>query len=126
VKDPRQITSDEFKTEFFVCKHNIKLLQANSPYLQLKFLKSLDAKAKTSDKTCASKVTGITQKDASRKQWRQINRSTHKACGSLTVAVKVPTADGGQNENKTKEGMFKAVTPILLEWIQSALVAQCH
>ena len=84
-------------------------------------------KAKTrGDNTCASKVTGIIQKDASRKQWRQINRSTHKARGSLTVAVKVPTADGGQNENKTKEGMFKAVTPILLEWIQSALVAQCH
>ncbi len=109
-------------------KHNIKLLQANSPYLQLKFLKSPVAEAKTrGDNTRASKVTGIIQKKASRKQWRQINRSTRKARGSLTVAVKVLTADGGHNENKIiKEGVFKVVTPILLEWFQLVLVAQCY
>jgi hypothetical protein len=27
---------------------------------------------------------------------------------------------------KSKEGVFKAVSPIILEWFQSALVAQCH
>jgi hypothetical protein len=67
VKDPQQITSDELKTEFFVCKHNINLIQANSLYLQLKFLKSLVTKAKTrGDITCASKGSGIIQKKASR------------------------------------------------------------
>jgi hypothetical protein len=78
MKDPWQITSDEFKTEFCFCKHNIELLRANSPYLRLKFLKSLVTKAKTrGDITRASKVTGIIQKEASRKWWRQINMSTH-------------------------------------------------
>jgi hypothetical protein len=42
------------------------------------------------------------------------------------VAVKVPTANGGHNKYNTKAGMFKAITPILLEWFQPALVAQCH
>jgi hypothetical protein len=65
MKNPRQITSDELKTEFFVCKHNIKLLQASSPYLQLKFFKSLVTKAKTR----GDKVTGIIQTEASRKRW---------------------------------------------------------
>jgi hypothetical protein len=42
------------------------------------------------------------------------------------VAVKVPTADGGHKEYKSMEGVFKAVSPIILEQFQSALVAQCH
>jgi hypothetical protein len=42
------------------------------------------------------------------------------------VAVKVPTDNGGNNEYKTKEGVFEVVTPILLEWFQLVLVAQCH
>jgi hypothetical protein len=94
VKDPRQISSDELKTEFFVCKHNIEFLNANSLHLLLKFLKSLVTKAKTrGDITRASKVIGIIQKEASRKRWRQINQTTCKAHCSLTVAVKVPMAD---------------------------------
>jgi hypothetical protein len=127
MKDSRQIISDELKTESFICKHNTKLLQANSLHLQLKFLKSLVTKAKTKgDITCASKVTGIIQKETSRKRWRQINWSTCKARGSLMVAVKVPIANESHNEYKTKEGVFEPVTPILLERSQSALVAQCH
>jgi hypothetical protein len=60
VKDPRKITSDELKTEFFICKHNIESLQANSLHLRLKFLKSLVTKATIrGDITRASKVTGI-------------------------------------------------------------------
>ncbi len=95
--------------------------------MQLKFLESLVTKVKTrGDNTRASRVTEINQKEAIRKQWRQINRSTRKACSSLTVAVNVPTAKGGQNKYKTKEGVFKAVIPILLEWFQLELVAQCH
>ncbi len=127
MKDPQKITSDELKTKFFICKYNIELLQANSPHLRLKFLKSLVTKAKTrGDITRASKVTGIIQKKASRERWRQINRSTCKAHGSMTVAVKVPMANGGHNKYNTKAGMSEAVTPILLERFQMALVAQCH
>ncbi len=37
-----------------------------------------------------------------------------------------PMTDGGHNEYKTKEGVFEAVTPILLERFQVVLVAQCH
>ncbi len=59
-------------------------------------------------------------------QWRRINWFTCKTCSSLTVAVKVPTHDRGHKKYKTKEGMFKVVTPILREWFHSALVAQCH
>ena len=56
----------------------------------------------------------------------RINGSTCKALVSCMVAVKVPTANGGHNKYNTKAGMFKAITPILLEWFQPALVAQCH
>jgi hypothetical protein len=62
-----------------------------------------------------SKITEIIEKEASRKLWRRINKSTCKACGGLIVAVKVPTADGGYMEYKSKEGVFKAVSPIILE-----------
>ncbi len=69
----------------------------HSPYFWLKFLTSLitDATLK-GDVIRASKVTGIIQKEASRKWWRCL--STWKACGGLTVEVKVPTAEGGHNE----------------------------
>ncbi len=42
------------------------------------------------------------------------------------MAVKVPTLDGGSEEFKTKEGVFQAVSPILQERFQAALVAKCH
>jgi hypothetical protein len=61
-----------------------------------------------------------------RKRWNRINKSTRKARGSLTLRVKVPTADGGHNEFKTKESLFSAVSPILVDRFQSALIAPCH
>jgi hypothetical protein len=127
VKDPCLIIRDELKTDFFVCKHNIKILKKNSPFFRLKFLKGLVKTAKhRGDVFCISKITGIIEKEASRNLWRRINKSTRKARGGLTVTVKVPTADGGHKEYKSKEGVFKAVSPIILERYQSALVAQCH
>jgi hypothetical protein len=55
-----------------------------------------------------------------------MNKSTGKAHGSLTLAVKVPIADGGFSEFKTKEGIFQAVSETLVERLQLALIAQCH
>jgi hypothetical protein len=40
--------------------------------------------------------------------------------------VKVSTADGGVTEFKTKEGIFQAVSKVIWESFQLALVAQCH
>jgi hypothetical protein len=77
---------DELKTKFFVCKRNIELLMKNSPFLRLKFLKDFMKSAKErGDKLQESKATGIIQKEAMRKQWKWINRSTRKAQGSLAV-----------------------------------------
>ncbi len=76
------------------------------------------------DTVCASKITGIIQKEATQKRWRHINKSTGKARGSLTVAVKVPSVEGGYDKFTTKQGVFNAVSPIILERFQSALVAQ--
>jgi hypothetical protein len=127
IKDPRLITRDKLKTDFFACKHNIEIIKKNSPFFRLKFLKGLAKKAKCSrNMLCISKITGIIEKEASRKLWRRINKSTRKARGGLTVAVKVPTTNGGHMEYKSKEGVFEAVGPIILKWFQSALVAQCH
>ncbi len=79
-KDQRLITRDELKTDFFVCKHNIKILKKNSPFFGLKFLKGLVKKAKRrGDAFCILKITGIIEKEASRKLWRRINKSTCKA-----------------------------------------------
>ncbi len=95
IKVPHLITRHELKTEFFVCKHNIEILKKNSPLFRLKFLKGLVKKSKHHGEVfCISKITGIIEKEASRKLWRRINKSTRKARGRLTVAVKVPTADG--------------------------------
>jgi hypothetical protein len=74
----------------------------------------------------ASKIDGIIQKKAICKRWRRINRSTCKARESLTVMVKVLTADGGFIELKMKEGVKSAVSPILVKRFLSALVAQYH
>jgi hypothetical protein len=127
IKDPPLITRDELKTDFFVCKHNIKILKKNTPFFQLKFPKGLVTKAKCrGDVFCILMITGIIEREASRKLWRRINKSTRKARGRLTVAVKVPTANSGHMEYKSKEGVFEAVSPIILERFQSALVAQCH
>jgi hypothetical protein len=115
IKDPCLITRDELKTDFFVCKHNIKILEKNSPFFRLKFLKGLVKKANhRGDVFCISKITGIIEKETSRKLWRRINKSTRKAQGGLTVAVKVPTAEGGHKEYKSREGVFEAVSPIIL------------
>jgi hypothetical protein len=68
VKDPCLITRDELKTDFFLCKHNIKILKKNSPFFWLKFLKGLVKKAKRhGDVFHTSKITGIIEKEASRK-----------------------------------------------------------
>ncbi len=57
-----------------------------------------------------------------------MNRSTRKAQGGLTVAVKVPTADveEGFHEYKTQEEVFQAVSATLVERFHSALIAPCH
>ncbi len=49
-----------------------------------------------------------------------------KKRGSLTIAVKVPTANGGVSEFKTKDGVFLAISKTLTKRFQSALVTQCH
>jgi hypothetical protein len=57
-----------------------------------------------------------------------VNRSTQKAQGGLTVAVKVPTIEleEGFHEYKTQEGVFQAVSATLVERFQLALIAPCH
>jgi hypothetical protein len=90
---------DKLKTEFLVCTQNLELLEKHGPYFRLKFLKGLVSKAKKKrNSVCATRITGIIQKEATQKWWRRINRSTDKACGSLTLAVKVPIADGAFSE----------------------------
>jgi hypothetical protein len=127
VKNPRRIMTDELRTEFLVCKQNIAILEKNGPYFRLHFLKSLVVLSRErGDTDRASKISGIIQKENMRERWRRINRSTRKACRSLTVTVKVPTVDGGFDEFKTNEGVEGAVSPIILERFQLALVAPCH
>ena len=129
MKDPRQITRDELKAEFFVCRQNLIALAKNGPYFRRKFLQGLCNEAKVKgERNHAAKISGILQKEASRKRWRQVNRTTRKARGGLTVAVNVPTTDneGGFHEYNTQEGVFQAVSATLAEKFQSALIAPCH
>ena len=132
VLTPRSKESLEYhegwtKNRFFVCQKNIELLTKNGPLFRLKHLQDLlERSLQSRDAQQVSKITGIIQKEAMRKRWNRINRSMHKAWGSLTLRVKVPTADGGHNEFKTKESCFSAVSPILVERFQSALIALCH
>ena len=46
IKDPRQITPDEIVAEFYVCKHNLALLEKHGPLFRLWFLKQLVTTAK--------------------------------------------------------------------------------
>ncbi len=110
-----------------MCKQSIPILENNGPYFCLQFLESLVVLAREGgDTDMALKILEIIQKENMRKRWRWINRSTCKARGSLTVAVKVSTVDGGFNLFKTKGGIQGAVSPIILERFQLALVAPCH
>jgi hypothetical protein len=127
VKSPLSITMDELRTKFFVCQKNIELLTKNGPLFRLKHLQDLLKQlVQSGDSQRVSKITGIIQKEAMRKRWNCINRSTCKARGSLTLRVKVPAAYGGYDEFKTKESLFSAVSPILIERFQTALIAPCH
>jgi hypothetical protein len=126
LSDPWAMTQDELNVEFFVCKENLNHLAKQDPYYCPQFLKRRVASAKAADNPCrAAKITGILHKEASRKRWLRVNRLAQKSCGGLTVAVKVPTLDGGLEEFKTKEGVFQVVSPILQELFQAALVAKC-
>ncbi len=110
-----------------MCKHNLALLEKQGPLFRLRFLKQLVTTAKRhGDTHRASCVTGIIQKEAIRKRWRRINRSTRQAWGSLTVRVKISTTDGGFDEFKPKKEVFDAVSATLVERFQSGLVASCH
>jgi hypothetical protein len=55
-----------------------------------------------------------------------VNRATRTARGGLTIAIKVPTFNGGADKFKTKDGIFRAVSPILVERFQMALTAKYH
>jgi hypothetical protein len=110
-----------------VCKQNLDHLAKHGPHYCCQFLKQLVISAKLSrDHTCTTKITGLLQKEASRKRWQQVNNSTGKKRGSLTIAVKVPMANGRVDEFKTKDGVFFAVSKTLTKRFQSVLVAQCH
>ncbi len=125
--DPRTITQEELRMECFVCKQNLDHLAKHAPHYRHQFLKQLVTLAKLSgDHTRATKTTGLLQKEASRKRWQQVDNSTGKKRGSLTIAVKVPTADGGVDKFKTKDGMFLVVCKTLTKRFQSTLVAQFH
>ena len=127
VKDPHQIRHDELSAEFYVCKQNLELLAKHGPHFRLRFLKQLVTKAKKrGDSIRAGQISGIIKREASRKRWRRINRSTHPSRGVLTVRVKVPTSDGGFIESTTAQGVFDAVSTTLVTRFQSALVAPCH
>ena len=77
IKDPCQITPDEIIAEFYVCKHNVALLEKHGPNFRLQFLKQLVTTAKKhGDTLWATSVTGILQKEAICKRWHRINRST--------------------------------------------------
>jgi hypothetical protein len=68
VKDPRQTTRDELKTEFFVCRQNLIALAINGPYFRRKFLRGLCNEAKLKGEiNRTAKISGIIQKEASRK-----------------------------------------------------------
>jgi hypothetical protein len=113
--------------EFFVCKQNLDHLAKHGPLYCRQFLKQLVSSAKLSgDHTRVEKITCLLHNEASKKRWQWVNKSTGEKRGSLTISVKVPMADGGVNEFKTKEGVFLAVSKHLTMRFQSALVAQCH
>jgi hypothetical protein len=127
VTDPRTITQEELRMNFFVCKQNLDHLAKHGPHYCHQFLKQLVTLAELSgDHTHATKIIGLLQKEGSRKRWQHVNNSTGKKRGSLTIAVKVPMADGGVDKFKTEDGVFLAVSKTLTKRFQSALVAQCH
>ncbi len=93
----------------------------------MKFFQGLVAFAKRRGNLIrASKIMGILNKESLQKQWRRINKSNWKARGSSIVKVKVFTADSGVTKFKTKGGVFQAISEVIGERFQSALVTLCH
>ncbi len=103
------------------------MLTKNGPHFRLKHLQELASRSSSQgDLHRAAKITAIIHKEAVRKQWNRINGSTRKPRCSLTLRVKIPVEGGGHEEFKTKEGLFTAVSPVLVERFQAALIAPCH
>jgi hypothetical protein len=113
--------------EFFVCKQNLDHLSKHGPHYHRQSLKQLVTPAKLAgDANQAAMITGILHREDSRKRWSRVNKSMQKPRGGLMVAMKVPTAAGGVNKFKTKEGVYPVVSAALIERFQSALMAQCQ
>jgi hypothetical protein len=124
---PCMMTQDEFNAEFLICKENLEHLAKHGPRYCRQFLKRLVSSAKIAgNSTCASKITGILHKEANKKQWLRMNRTTKKARGGLMIAIKVPMSNGGVDEFKMKDGVLQAMNLVLVEQFQSALAAKCY
>jgi hypothetical protein len=65
--------------EFFVCKQNLIHLSKHGPQYRCQFLKHLVSSAKLAeDAGHAAKITSILHREASRKHWIRVNKSTQK------------------------------------------------
>ena len=94
VKDPRFISRDELNAEYYVTNREIERLAKLAPKLRRQHLKDLIRKAKQQgDVDRAATILRILHREASRKRWRRVNRSTKPPRARSVLSVKVPIDD---------------------------------
>ena len=95
IPDPRGMKLDDVEIEIFICGQKIDDLRAHAPKMRIEHLRLCLAKAKEEQREDkAASIVRILRKEANKKRWRRVNRSTRKPQGGAVVAVKVPTAEG--------------------------------
>jgi hypothetical protein len=82
-----------------------------------------DDEAEGDDKKKNAIIT-IIRKEAKRKLWRHVNRSTKKPRGGQVLSVKVKTGETTEKHD-TEDGIFGAVSIHLAERFQLAFSAPC-
>ena len=123
------MSQDDLNVEILVVQRKLKELEKKAPEMRRQHLKSIVKEAQRSGNTDrASRILQILHREAARKRWRTVNRTTRKPRGRQVTSVKVPSQefDEGFEEFKTEKGVFDAVAVGLSERFRLAFTAQCY
>jgi len=94
IKDPRFITREELNAEFHLTQQKLDDYAKKAPKLRRQHLKDLHRKAVArGDEDRAKIILRILHREATRKRWRRVNRSTKPPRARSVLSVKVPLED---------------------------------
>ena len=124
ITNPSKLTLDEVRVELFICQQKLEELRPEAPQHWREHLNDCLAKATENDDTERMQaIKKVLEREASRKCWARVNRSSKKPSGQAPVAVGVETPDQGYEEFTTEDDVFLQVSKNLSERFRLAFTA---